>query len=84
MRLKSVIFGLRCARALQYTIVKALFDESHRIKFWAISQPNERFELKRSRVDPDELLMEFPRRSLISEFDALNGRHGQEESSVAS
>jgi Protein of unknown function (DUF2971) len=80
MQLKSVVFGLRCARALQYTVVKALFDESHHIKFWAISQPNERFELKRSLVDPDELLREFPRRSAVREFEVLNDHGAQEES----
>ena len=72
MRLKSVIFGMRCANVLKYTVVKALQGREHNVKFWEIAQPTVRFELKRSRVDVDNLMVGLPRQSSPYVFDDID------------
>lgn len=72
MRLKSVIFGMRCADVLKYTVVKALQGGPQKVKFWEITQPTLRFELKRSRLDLDGLMQGMPRTSVLHDFADLN------------
>lgn len=69
MRLKSVIFGMRCPYALRYTLVKALEDRADSVKFWEIVEPADRFTLKRARLDTVELMM--LRASTVCDFDDL-------------
>lgn len=72
MKLKSIIFGMRCADILKYTIVKALQGRSGRVKFWEIAQPTDRFKLARSRLDDCELMVGMPRCSSFYDFDDLD------------
>ena len=72
MRLKSVIFGMRCANVLKYTVVKALQGREHNVKFWEIAKPTVRFELKRSRVDVEDLMVWLPRQSSFKAFDDID------------
>lgn len=72
MKLKSVIFGMRCAGVLKYTVVKALQGGAQNVEFWEIAQPSARFELKRSRLDVDELLAGMPRTSALHDFADLD------------
>jgi hypothetical protein len=74
---KGVIFGLRCSRARQYTLVKAL--EGSGIEFFQIVCPGPRFELKRERVDLDELCASMPLRSALHDFEQID--LGQEAAS---
>ena len=68
MKLKSIIFGIRCPHVLKYTVVKALHGRQDRVKFWEITQPTDRFKLKRSRLDIDELMAGMPRCSALHDF----------------
>ena len=49
MKLKSVIFGMKCSHVLRYTVVKALQGRADKVKFWEIAQPADQFKLKRAR-----------------------------------
>ncbi|OYY95047.1 MAG: hypothetical protein B7Y41_05705 [Hydrogenophilales bacterium 28-61-23] len=77
MRLKSVIFGMRCADVLKYTVVKALEGRADSVKFWEIVQPTDQFRLKRSRLDIDELMLGMPRCSAFHDFDDLDAIDGE-------
>jgi hypothetical protein len=72
MKLKSVIFGMQCANVLRYTLVKALHGRADSVKFWEITQPTDRFKLKRSRLDVDELMVGMPRCSALHDFKVLD------------
>ena len=72
MKLKSIIFGMRCHNALKYTVVRALQGRVDNVKFWEIVQPSDRFELKRSRLDIDELMVGMPRCSAFHDFNDLD------------
>jgi hypothetical protein len=67
----AVIFGLRCSTTLRYSIVKILGGTGSSIKFWQMSATGARFELKRSRVDVDELMVSMPLRSVLLDFEVL-------------
>lgn len=71
MKLKSIIFGMRCPKVLKYTVVKALQGRADNVKFWEISEPTDRFNLKRSLVDVDELMVGMPRCSALHYFDSV-------------
>lgn len=72
MKLKSVIFGMRCADVLKYTLAKALQGRPQNVKFWEIAQPTLRFELKRSRLDVEGLMRGMPRTSVLHDFADLS------------
>jgi len=69
--LTAVIFGLRCPRTLQYSIVKILGGMGSSVKFWQMGATGARFELKRYRVDVDELMASIPLRSVLLDFEVL-------------
>ena len=59
---------MRCPYAVDYAIVKALKGSRRPIKFWKIAQPNERFVVKRTRLELDEMLATMPRTSANHDF----------------
>jgi hypothetical protein len=69
--LTAIIFGLRCPRVLQYSIVKILGGADSRTDFWQMASIGARFELKRYRVEVDELMASMPLRSVLLDFKAL-------------
>lgn len=71
LRLKSVIFGMRCPRPVQYAIVRALSGRKPAIKFWVINAPGISHKLRRSQVDADELEASYRSGSPIFDFDIL-------------
>lgn len=70
VRLKSITFGMRCPLALKYTVVKTL-ENKPGVEYWEIVRPSDRFQLRRSVVDRDELMRELPRMSLYGEFEEM-------------
>jgi hypothetical protein len=77
LKVKSVIFGMRCPISVQYTIVAALDRENTGIEFWEMVWPAARFELQRREVNVDELLATMPSRvSSVDDFPIVS----QEES----
>jgi IS5 family transposase len=72
IKLKSVIFGMRCPPVLEYTVVKALQGRVQAVKFWRIRPPSARFELKRVRTDVNELVIGMPRSSVFHDFDVVS------------
>src|SRR5438445_13018125 len=77
VEVNSVIFGLRCPLVLQYSLVKILGGASSDIKFWRISSPGSRFELKRRKVNVDELMSTMPLRSVLLDFDVLEDENSR-------
>jgi hypothetical protein len=71
LELDEVIFGMRCANPVRYTIVKALEKREHPISFFEIVEQTGRFPLKKNVLDIDELNHSYPRcaRSLRETFD---------------
>lgn len=56
IRLKSIIFGMRCTDSLRYSIVRVLEDRYKlegpgKVKLWQITNPSSKFELKRKPID---------------------------------
>ena len=74
LNFRSVIFGMRCPRSVQYAVVAALGGIKARVKFWAISAPDPHFALRRVRIDLNELLASFPRTSIYNEFSEVSVR----------
>lgn len=72
MKLKSVIFGMRCADVLKYTVVKALKGRADSVKFWEIVEPTDLFKLRRSQLNVNELMEGMPRCSSLLDFDDLD------------
>ena len=77
MKLKSVIFGMRCTNTIKYTIVKALQGRENSVKFWVIAQPHDWFKLRRLRLDVDELMVGMPRCSALNDFYDLDAAHSE-------
>lgn len=69
LKLRSVIFGMRCPMVLKYTVAKALHGRAFRVKYWEIAQPTDLFKLKRKPLNPDELMEGMPRSSCFYDFD---------------
>ncbi|AQS49308.1 hypothetical protein B6V73_00185 [Thioclava sp. JM3] len=64
LELEEVIFGIRCNVAVKFAIVQALSERERPIKFYEMHEVKDKFTLKKTRVDVDELNAHFPRRAL--------------------
>jgi hypothetical protein len=78
IEVKAIIFGIRCPTALQYTIVKVLGGSTSAVKFWEMRSPGARFELRRERVDIEELMVAMPLRSVVLDFEDLGAGGSQD------
>lgn len=68
---------------LKYTVVKALQGRAQGVKFWEIKLPAARVELKRARLDVDELIVGMPRTSMVHEFEFICDSSAADESDLA-
>ena len=65
LELEEVIFGMRCAASVKYTIAKALEGRPRPVKLFKLREVSGTFKLRKCRLDADdELFFHFPRRSL--------------------
>ncbi|XOF32536.1 MAG: DUF2971 domain-containing protein [Candidatus Electrothrix sp. YB6] len=60
LELKDVTFGLRCPNAIVYAIVSSLEARPNKIDFYEIYNTTGSFNLKRRKVDVDELKRIYP------------------------
>jgi len=72
LHLRSITFGMRCKIELQYAIMKSLEGLSRKPKYFEMTQPDDRFQLKRRSVDASEVLAELPQDSIAGEFADLD------------
>lgn len=70
LRLKSVTFGLRCAREVKHLIVSALDGRSEKLDFFEMAFRPGLYSMRRHRVELDELAVSLPRiaQSVMEEF----------------
>lgn len=64
LELEDVTFGMRCTRAAQYAVVKALEDRSRTVKFYEIRERRGHFRLSKHSLNLDELRISLPQRAL--------------------
>lgn len=64
LEMEEIVFGMRCKPAVKYALVKALEGRSTQVKFYEIRDVAGTFQLKKDPLDEDELMRDFPRRSL--------------------
>lgn len=55
---------MRCTRAAQYAVVKALEDRSRSVNFYEINERRGRFQLSKHSLNLDELCVSLPQRAL--------------------
>lgn len=55
LRLREVIFGIRCEASVRHAIVKALTGRRSEVSYYEMSQRNNGFCLERCEMDTDEL-----------------------------
>lgn len=68
---KSITFGLKCESTLLYAVIASLGGNDSPLEFFQIDQPGARFELTRSLLDKDEILIGMPRINILEEFPIL-------------
>jgi len=59
--LKEVTFGLRCPMAVVHAVIKALAGRDDNMRYFRMYELRDRFVLRRSEVDIDELEMYMPK-----------------------
>ncbi len=75
LELREVIFGMRCAASVKYTIAKALEAKRPQVKFFELREEAGTFKLKKCPLSrDDELFVYFPRRGrdAIEAFSKIN------------
>ncbi|MGR2661920.1 DUF2971 domain-containing protein [Chromobacterium haemolyticum] len=64
LELVEVIFGMRCENTIKHTVARALDRQDRPIKLYEIHEVPGTFQLKRRRLNIDELRASYPRRAL--------------------
>lgn len=74
LRLEEIIFGLRCANTVRFTVVSALNSRPGRIKFYEIEEQSGKFLLSRRPLYTDELMASYPRdcRAAMEDFEPIS------------
>ncbi len=63
LELEEVVFGIRCQPTVKYAIVKALENRRRPVQFNEMHECPGTFQLRKRRLDVDELGVSLPRRS---------------------
>lgn len=63
LELEEVVFGIRCQPTVKYAIVKALESRRRPVQFHEMHEVSGTFQLRKRRLDVDELGVSLPRRS---------------------
>jgi hypothetical protein len=63
LEMEEIVFGMRCAAAVKYAVVKALEDRDRAVRFYEIREQPGRFTLVKRAMDTDELKVSFPHRA---------------------
>ncbi len=73
LELEEIVFGMRCATAVKYSVVQALAQRSRAVGFFEIREQRDSFALARRRIDISELASSRPRRcrDMDGVFDAF-------------
>ncbi|WP_235525270.1 MULTISPECIES: DUF2971 domain-containing protein [unclassified Sphingomonas] len=73
LELEEIVFGMRCATAVKYSVVQALAQRSRAVGFFEIREQRDSFALARHRIDISELASSRPRRcrDMDGVFDAF-------------
>lgn len=61
LKLLEITFGLRCPDVLMHMLIRSLDGRSSEVAFHKMHEVRDRFELKRHKVDVDELQAYFPK-----------------------
>lgn len=77
LEMREIIFGIRCAEAVRYTIVKALEDSGRNLKFFEMREVWGTFQLKKAPLDVDELKHDFKRIKVEDWFTNVDGEEIQ-------
>ena len=64
MEMEELIFGMRCTQSMKYAVVKALEGRERNVEFFETHEIRGSFGLERRVVNQDELLANFPIRSI--------------------
>lgn len=74
LELEEVVFGIRCQPTVKYAIVKALEDRRRPVQFDEMHEVPGTFQLRKRRLDVDELGRSLPRRSrdALESFENLD------------
>lgn len=72
LRMKAVIFGMRCPPVLRYSVVKALEPRKPQLKLWEMVPAIRGYDLSRKLVERNDVISDYPQTSRAFDFEALN------------
>lgn len=83
LELETITFGMRCSSAVQHAVVSALYNRDRPVRFYEMHEVTGSFQLRRKKLDLDELKAFHPLRSRTA-LEAFSDIYGKIPNAPAS